>query len=77
MPWLEGCTREALPPSLQVLAGSGMTAAKAAAWQLRRRLQQWVGSSGCQVVVGVNLDEVADPAQQLAGLPLALQQVLA
>jgi hypothetical protein len=76
LPWLEGCTQQALPPRLQVLGVSGMTAQQAADWQLRRRLQQLVGSSGCEVVVGVNLDEAADPTQQLAGLPAALQQAL-
>jgi hypothetical protein len=42
MPWLEGCTREVLPPSLQLLGVSGMSAQQAAAWHLRRRLQQRV-----------------------------------
>jgi hypothetical protein len=77
LPWLEECSQEALPPQLQVLGVSGMTAEQAASWQVRRRLQQLVGSSGCEVVVGVDLDEGADPTQQLAGLPAALQQVLA
>jgi hypothetical protein len=67
---------EALPPRLQVLAVSGMTAERAAALQLRRRLQRALASRGCEVVVGVDLDEAADPTQQLAGLPVALQQVL-
>jgi hypothetical protein len=75
--WLEGCSREALPPQLRVLCVCGMTAQHAAAWQVRRRLQQLVGSSGCEVVVGVDLDEVCDPTQQLAGVPVALQQLLA
>jgi hypothetical protein len=66
----------ALPPRLQVLGVSGMTAEQAADWQLRRRLQQALGSSGCEVVVGPDLDELADPTQQLAGLPMALQQAL-
>jgi hypothetical protein len=77
MPWLEGGSWEALPPQLQVLGVNGMTAQQAAGWQLRRCLQQVVGSSGCEVVVGVSLDEAADPTQQLAGLPVALQQALA
>jgi hypothetical protein len=77
MPWLEGCRWEALPPQLQVLGASGIKAEEAASWQLRRCLQQVVGSSGCEVVVGVDLDEAADPVQQLAGLPVALQRALA
>jgi hypothetical protein len=76
-PWLEGCTSEGLPPQLRVLGVSGMTAEQAASMQLRRCLYQLVGSSGCEVVVGVSLDEAADPTQQLAGLPVALQQDLA
>jgi hypothetical protein len=75
--WLEGCSPAAVPPRLQVLGVSGMTAEQAAGWQLRRRLQQELGSSGCEVVVGVDLDEVGDPTQQLAGLPVELQQALA
>jgi hypothetical protein len=77
MPWLEGCRWEALPPQLRVLGIGGVTAEQAAGWQLRRCLQQVVGSSGCEVVVGVDLDDVADPIQQMAGLPVALQQALA
>jgi hypothetical protein len=75
--WLEGHQQgPGLPPQLQLLAFSGMTAEQAAAWQLRRRLQGLLGSTGCEVVVGPDLEEVCDPAQQLAGLPLALQQAL-
>jgi hypothetical protein len=75
--WLEGCTREALPPRLQVLGVSGITAQQAASVRLRRRLQQELAGSACEVVVGVSLDEAADPTQQLAGLPVTLQQALA
>jgi hypothetical protein len=72
-----GCRPTALPPQLQLLGASGLTAEQAAHWELRRRLQQLVGSSGCEVVVGPDLDEVCDPTQPLAGLPLCLQQALA
>jgi hypothetical protein len=68
---------EVLPPQVQWLGVGGVTAEQAADLQLRRRLQQALGSSGCEVVVGVDLDEAADPTQQLAGLPEGLQQVLA
>jgi len=44
---------------------------QAAPLQLRSRLRQLVGSSGCEVVVGM-----VDPTQQLAPLPEALQQAL-
>jgi hypothetical protein len=75
-PWLKGFIQQALPQSLRVLGLSGMTAAQAATWQLRRHMQQRLGSSGCEVVVGVDLDEVCDPVQQLAGVPVAPHQVL-
>jgi hypothetical protein len=75
--WLEGCTRAALPPRLQVLGVSGLTAQQAASMRLRRRLRQELAGSECEVVVGVSLDEAADPTQQLAGLPATLQQALA
>jgi hypothetical protein len=73
---LEGWGQHGLPPRLQVLCVYGMTAERAATEQLRR-LRQALRGSGCELVVGVDLDEVCDPAQQLAGLPVALQQVLA
>jgi hypothetical protein len=76
LPWLEECSPEVFPPRLQVLGVSGVTAEQAVSWQVRSRLQQLVGS-GCEVVVGSDLDEVCDPAMQLAGLPVGLQQVLA
>jgi hypothetical protein len=60
-----------------VLGVTGMKAGHAAHSKLRRRLQQLVGSSRCEVVVGPDLDEVADPTQQLAGVPETLQQALA
>jgi hypothetical protein len=74
---LEGCSPQALPPTLLLLGFSHMTAEQAVSWQVRRRLRQLVGSSGCEVVVGFDLDEVCDPVKQLAGLPVALQQLLA
>lgn len=77
MQWVATCTPQALPPRLQVLGWGGMTAAQAAAWGLRGRLQQALASSGCEVVVGFDVDQLGDPAQRLAGLPQALQQVLA
>jgi hypothetical protein len=73
---LEGCTREALPPQLQLLGFTGISAQQAEAAGLRRRLQQVVGGTGCEVVAGPNLEVIWDPAQQLAGLPEALQQAL-
>jgi hypothetical protein len=62
-----------------MLCLSGITTQEAAAWpsSRRRRLQQLLGSSGGEVVFGVDLNEVADPTKQLAGLPVALQQALA
>jgi hypothetical protein len=74
--WLEGCSPAVLPPCLQVLGICGMIMTPAEACQVRR-LQQCLASSGCEVVVGPDLDEVADPMKQLAGLPVALQQALA
>jgi hypothetical protein len=65
-----------LPPNLRVLNWRRLSAHRAVSVQLRRRLQRLVGDSGCEVVVGADLDEVADPMQQLAGLPVALQQAL-
>jgi hypothetical protein len=73
---LEVCSQEALLPRLQVLGVSGMTADQAASLQLHRRLQGMLCSRGCEVVVGMNLDDAADPTQQLAGLPESLQQAL-
>jgi hypothetical protein len=76
MPWLEGCSQQVLPPRLQVLSASGMTADQAVSRQVRRRLQRLVGSSSCEVMVVNDLDKVVDPVQQLAGLPVALQRML-
>jgi hypothetical protein len=77
MPWLEEGSLQAAPSSLRVVRWSGVPADMVAAWQLRRRLRQMLGSSGCEVVVGVDLNRAADPTQQLAGLPEGLQRVLA
>jgi hypothetical protein len=66
----------AVSHQLHVLGVSGVKAEEGAALQLRRPLQQALGSRGCEVVVGVDLDAAAGPTQQLAGLPEALQQVL-
>jgi hypothetical protein len=74
--WVLDASPPGLPAQLQVLCLSGESAERAADLQLRRRLQQLVGSGGCEVVVGPDLDLLADPAQQLAGLPEGLQQVL-
>jgi hypothetical protein len=74
---LERCSPAALPPQLQLLGFTGISAQQAAAAGVRRRLQQRLSSSGCQVVAGPNLQLIWDPAQQLAGLPETLQQALA
>jgi hypothetical protein len=74
--WLEKCDLQQLPPRLLLLGLTGITAEQAAAWQVRRRLQQRLSSGGCEVVFGVDLDEVCDPVKQLAGLPAELQQAL-
>jgi hypothetical protein len=74
---LEGCSPDMLPPRLLLLGFSNMPAWRAAAWQVRRRLRRLVCSSRCEVVVGIDLDEVADPMKQLAGLPVALRHALA
>jgi hypothetical protein len=76
LPWLEKCEPGAVPPRLQVLGVGGITAQQAVSWGVRRRLQQLVGS-GCEVVVGPHLHELASPTQQLAGLPEDLQLALA
>jgi hypothetical protein len=73
---VEGWSQRGLPPRLQLLSIRGVSAEQAATEQIRR-LRQLLRGSGCELVVGVDLDEVCDPAQQLAGLPLGLQQVLA
>jgi hypothetical protein len=68
--WVEGDNLRAVAPQLRLLMVTGMPPDPAAPLQLRRRLQQLVGS-GCEVVVGM-----FDPTQQLAALPEALQQAL-
>jgi hypothetical protein len=74
--WLDDHNYPMVPPQLQVLGWGGVPAERAASCQLRSRLRQLLGNSECMVLVGVDLDEVADPALQLAGVPAALQQVL-
>jgi hypothetical protein len=66
-----------LPPRLLLLGWDAVLAEAVEGQPLRSFLRQRLGSSGCEVVVGVDLDEVCDPAQQLAGLPKGLQQALA
>jgi hypothetical protein len=67
----------ATPPRLQLMCLHSLAEPHEVCLQVRRRMQQALGSSGCEVVVGLNLDVVADSALQLAGLPVALQQALA
>jgi hypothetical protein len=74
--WLGECAPQQLPPRLLLLGLAGTAALQAVPWDVRRRLQQRLGSSGCEVVVGVSLNEVCDPVKQLAGLPVRLQQAL-
>lgn len=50
---------------------------RAAALQLRRRIQPAVSSRMCEEVVGFSLDLLVSPTQQLARLLPALQQALA
>jgi hypothetical protein len=66
-----------LPPKLLVVGWAGVLAESGAAQPLRGFLKQRLGSSGCEVVIGVDLDEVCDPVKQLAGVPEALQQAMA
>jgi hypothetical protein len=82
--WLERCGPQTLPPRLQVVSLHSMlgsrgefTLDKREPRQLRSRVRQTLHGRGCEVVVGVDLNEVGDPVQQLAGLPVALQQALA
>jgi hypothetical protein len=77
---VEELSPHSLPPQLQLLAISRDAAEAVTGVQgrnaQRRRLQQQLGTSECEVVVGVDLQQVVDPTQQLAGLPVALQQAL-
>jgi hypothetical protein len=66
-----------LPPQLSVLGSISEYEGQVVPRQVWRRLQQRLISSGCQVVVGLDLHQVFDPVKQLAGLPVALQQALA
>lgn len=76
MPWVEGCSQEAVPPSLRLFCLKSLAAWEAHRWEVRRRLRQALGSSCCEVVVGSDLDELADPTQQLAGVPQGLHQLM-
>jgi hypothetical protein len=74
--WLRGCSPQDMPPHL-LLLGYSVTPGQALRWKLRGRVLPLVGSSGYEVVAGVDLDEVSDAMQQLAGWPTALQRALA
>jgi hypothetical protein len=74
---LDGGGSQLLPPRLQVVGVTLLYVWSMAPQQLRRRLRELLSSRGCEVVVGADLDQLADPTQQLAGLPLGLQQALA
>jgi hypothetical protein len=73
---LEGSSPLVLPPRLLLLGLTGIYMHHAGSHRLCRRMRCLLNSSGCEVVVGVDLDEVADPMKQLAGLPVALQRAL-
>jgi hypothetical protein len=73
--WLKGCNPQDMPPQL-LLLGCSVTPWQAYEWGLRGRVLPLVGSSGYEVVVGPDLDEVSDAMQQLAGWPTALQRAL-
>jgi hypothetical protein len=73
---LEGSNPPDLPPQLLLLGLTGIYAHHVASHQLYRRLRCLLGSRGCEVVGGRHLEMMGDPTQQLAGLPLALQQAL-
>jgi hypothetical protein len=74
--WMVQPSPLVLPPQL-LLMGVAITGDRNVVRRLRSSLLLRVAGSGCQVVVGADLDEVCDPTQQLAGVPLALQAVLA
>jgi hypothetical protein len=76
MRWLEGCGGAVLLPGL-LLGLSDVEPRLAASLNLRRRLQQVLGSSKCEAVVAADLEGVFDPIQQLAGVPAELQEALA
>jgi hypothetical protein len=67
--WAEDWGLEALPPGLRVLGVVNLPDPSTA-------FRQLLGSRGCEVVLDFNVDQLADPAQQLAGLPEGLQQAL-
>jgi hypothetical protein len=71
---LDWC-HEAPPPALRLLWVESIKAEQAAAWRLRHCQLGQLSNSSCELVVGPGFDDVAGPAQQLAGLPAGLQQV--
>jgi hypothetical protein len=78
---LEVCVQQA-PQQLLVLGlyDVAVHQVEVASWRLWRRLGAMLdgllGSSRAQVVVGVDLDVVGDPAQQWAGLPEGVREAL-
>jgi hypothetical protein len=73
---LSSCSMQALPPRLRLLGLSVAPSEQVVCRQVWRQLQQRLLSIGCDLVVGVDLDVVADPFMRLARLPVELQQVL-
>jgi hypothetical protein len=74
--WLEVSGAQVLPPRLLLLGLCSDTAEDASFRQLQRRLQRVLGTSGCEVVVGTDLEQLCHPFLRLAGLPAWLQQEL-
>jgi hypothetical protein len=72
-PWLGACNPRSLPPRLLLLGVSCWYSEEEVGVRVRRLLR----GTECEVVVGADLDEVADPTKQLAGMPEWLQQALA
>jgi hypothetical protein len=73
--WLMEPSPLLFPPQLLVMCVA-TNASGTAVRQLRSHLRRRLAGCKCEVVVGVDLDEVCDPTQQLAGLPVALQAAL-
>jgi hypothetical protein len=74
--WLEACSAQDLPPRLLLLGFTGIHMHHVASHRLYQRVGRLLGSRGCEVVGGPNLELLGDPGQQMAGLPLELQQAL-
>jgi hypothetical protein len=70
---LEGYTAQMLPPTLRVLSIPGDDLGA----EPQRHLGQLMRSHGGELVVGMDMEWVFHPAQQMAGVPLWLQQALA